>query len=641
MKKFTQRGMLLVFIIIFNIIPTSCTNNNSEIILPGEIANSPETVSGTATERETNVSEVPVVNKALPLSLPLPVLNPSVNEEAVKLQALEKAFIDSDYYQKEQMIPLTITSDLKYYVAYKVRNESMEPENELILIGMPRQLVDLYLVDLEENKAVKIGKTEFAISYAWSEDGKLLSLVSHKSVKILDIGTGSLTEVPMKYETDRVYNTNWGADNRTLYIHLDTVANYYAYDSFSKEMVKTRGGFTDGDVVYRGKSGGKILTSKGERVGTAKGLYLGALPEKLLYADDAIIHDTNQSGILVSYESSNSGDSARYILEVYDTDTGESRILYDEGNIHSAWKIFKASYLKTTGDVIYTTFETDGNGVKYLLVRIRQDGKKTVFQVPSPLYTVTPGESILHFAVFKEGDSCFMDTKSFMFTDDAQSKEFKNSEIRNLMFRALDIYSSETPDIAKIKQVFINSYDNIPQEALENILLEAEKTLYWKFTRLEIGKDITMTVKMKDNGSRAAVVLNKLYSRSPHELVKKEDKWYITGLSTWPESNVRNDVYKACIRYIENEIKTGKVKDKINTPFSKIEVGEIELWAMSMPHRAVYPDAYAKEARVKLIVTLEDGSTKKYMAYFTRRDSGDTWKCSSLGKLSPSLFPGQ
>ena len=59
--------------------------------------------------------------------------------------------------------------------------------------------------------------------------------------------------------------------------------------------------------------------------------------------------------------------------------------------------------------------------------------------------------------------------------------------------------------------------------------------------------------------------------------------------------------------------------------------------AMSEPHRAVNPDA--KEARVKMIVTLNDGSTEKLQAYFSRADSGNAWTFKGLGKLSPGLFP--
>ena len=324
-------------------------------------------------------------------------------------------------------------------------------------------------------------------------------------------------------------------------------------------------------------------------------------------------------------------------MEDYDTNTGEHRVLCSDRNIHSVWKIYKASYLKTTGDVIYTTFETNDIGVKYLLVRIEPDGKKTIIQAPSPLYTATPGENILYFAVFKDGESCLMDTASFKFINDGHGLEFKNSDIRALMFRALNIYSSDTPNIEGIKQIFINTYDPIPQEALENILLEAKNTQYWRFTKLETGKNVTMTLNMDDTGIRASVVLNGLYFRGPHELVKKEDKWYITGFSTWPESKVRNDVYKACTQYVENEIKTGRAGDEIHTQFSKIEVGEIELWAMSDPHRAVFPNA--KEARVKIIVTLKDGSTEKYQAYFSKPDSGNVWVYKGLGKLSTSLFP--
>lgn len=567
---------------------------------------------------------------------------PIISEEAQRLKSLEKTYMDSDYYRKDKLIPLTVSKDFKYFIVYKIRNENMSDQNELILIGMPRQTIDLYRVDLTEKKSVKIGKTEFVISYAWSKDGRRLSLVSHKSVKILDIAAGRLTEVPLKYETDSIYNSNWGPDNRTLYIHLDTVANYYVYNSLSKKMFRTRGHFKEGDIACRGYAGKNILTSLGEQVGTAKGLYLGRESENLLYDGEVIIHDINGSRILVSYNGSDSGNGTGYMLEDYDTVTGERRKLNDEGNIQNGWNIYKASYLKTTGDVIYTTFETNGTGVRYLLVRIGPDGKKTVTQVPSPLYTVTPGENILHFAVFKNGESCLMDIESFKLIDDRHSQEFKNRDIRALMFRALNIYSSETPDIEEIEQVFINTYDRIPQEALENIILEMKNANSWKLPKLEPGKNITMALKQDKGGSSASVVLNELYFRGPHELVRKEGKWYITGFSTWPESKVRNDVYKACSRYIKNEIKkvkAGKAMDEILAQATKIEVGEIELWSMSEPHRAVSPNT--KEARVKIIATLKDGSTEKYQAYFSRRDSGDAWKCEELGKLSAGLFPAQ
>jgi hypothetical protein len=569
----------------------------------------------------------------------------TVSTEALELQALEKGYMASKYYQQERMIPLTVTADHKYFIAYKVSETNMDDENKLILIGMPRQQVDLYRIDLEEGKSTRLGTTEFIISYAWSEDGKLLSLVSHKSVKILDVAAGKLTDVPLRYETDRIYNTNWAPDNHTLNIHLDTVANYYSYDSLSKKMLRTRGGYTEGDVVYRGKAADKILTSIGERVGVADGLYMGEVPAKLIFAQDVIIHDTDRSRILVSREDSGSGGGVVDTLSEYDADTGESRLIYmNNGRGNYQWSVFKASFLKTTGDVIYTIFEIDDSGARYFLVRIEPDGKKSAIQVPSPLYTVTPGESLIHFASFKPGDSCFMDATDFRFIDVAQGKEFDNQEIRDLMYRALDIYSSPEPDTEKIKKVFINSYDSIPQEALENIMLAVGAGV-WSYNRLEIGKSITMTVKMLDKGNAASVALDDLYFWSPHELVKKNGEWFITGFSTWPESKVRKDVYKACSSYIERELKSGKASDVIPSSFSDIEVGEIEMWAMSEPHRAVYSnaDSNASEARVKIVVTLGDehgdGSTQKYLAYFSKRDTGGKWKIKSLGKLSPGLFP--
>ncbi|MGE5614808.1 MAG: hypothetical protein ACM3XR_10425 [Bacillota bacterium] len=650
MKKTVYRGLALSLFIILALTASSCAENNKDV-LPGESGS----ITGQAT-RETatdpsrpdkagaqggtsgsdSLEEASGTKGLAELS---EADNPAADSNIEKLKSLEKAFLASDFYREKQMIPLTVSGDHKYIIAYRVSDESPEKENELILVGMPRQTVDLYLVDLDGNKAQKAGSTGFIISHAWSEDGKLLSLVSYESVTILNVAAGRLKEVPAKYETGRIYNTNWEPDNRTLNIHLDTVANYYSFDSVSGKMLKTRGGFSEGDEVYRGMAGDKILLSKGKRVGVAEDLYIRSgkeEAEKLLFTDDVVIHDINQDRILVCRDNYSSTNRPGYVLEDYDTRTGNSRIIYGGENNQDAGKIFKASYLKTTGDIIYTTFETDENGVKYHMARIGPDGKKSEISVPSPLYTVTPGESILHFAAFKDGDPCFMDTASFQFAGEAEAREFKNKEIRDLMYRALDIYSSDEPDIAKIRQVFVNTYDDIPQEALENILLELETPGYWKYIKPEIGKDLTMTLKYRDNSSAASVTLNQFF-RGPYELVKREGRWYVTGFSTWPDSKERDDVYKACKQYIDETIKAGKAGDVFTTDFSRIDAGEIEFWAMSDPHRAVFP--YATEARVKIIATRDDGSTEKYMAHFSRKDTGGKWKCISLGKLSSSLFP--
>ncbi|AFQ45323.1 hypothetical protein [Desulfosporosinus meridiei] len=605
-------------------------------------------LTSTVSDQAENEGDI-LSTSALSENGPLP------SEEILKLNSLEKTFLDSDFYRKDGMLPLTVTKDQKYFVTYKLNKQSMAAENELILIGMPRQLIELYLVDLSENKAAFLGKTEFVINQAWSEDGARLALVSHKSVKVLDLAKRSLAEVPMKYETD-IYNTSWGLDNRTIYLHLDTTPNYYAYDTYSKQMVKVRGGFQEGDVAYRGKADGGILTSKGERVGVASGLYYGEAAEKQLFAGDVIIHDINHEKILVSCDEDNPEGGARFTLAEYDLKTGASRVLYNEGNLHTVWKIFKASYLKTTGDIIFTTFKLSDTGVKYRLVRIEPKGKETVAEVPSPLYTLTPGENLLHFAAFVNGASCIMDTADFKFSDPGLQQAEQKSDIRDLMLRVLYLYGSESPKLEELKQVFINTYDPIPQEALENIVLETEGLKYWQFIRQEIGKNVTMTLKMKAP-NRAEVILDGKYFRGPHELVEIDGKWYVTGLSTWPDSQARKDVYRACTKFIDTQIKTGQAEadfrqkgiqddyavrtaallNKIRTQSSKIELGEIELWSMSEPHRAVNPDA--KEARVKMIVTLNDGSTEKLQGYFSRADSGDTWIFQGLGKLSPGLFP--
>lgn len=651
---FSKNIFLAVVLSVFLVITASCSVGNAD-------------VSGADRQPSASADEVTAEGSAVKASDYTPenisddaVQTLIISEEALKLQSIEKSFLESDKFVSEHMVPLTFTKDNKKIIAFRVSDENLGDENQLILVGMPRQTVDLFVIDIDGDEIKEIGRLDYILNCSWSQNGRYLSLVSYEAVNILDIETNKLSDVPMQYEKSSVYNTNWEPDNVTLNIHMDKIANYYSYNTSSGKMEKTRGGFADGDIVYRGSAGGIVLASKGERVGVANGLYSGENFERQLYDNDAIIHDTNGSKLLLSNEDRRTDGNWRIILEEYDVSSGKRRTLYDEGGSRSTWRIYKASYIKTTGDVIYTISETDEYGAHYYLIRIAPDGEKTRIEVPSPLYTLTPGENLIHFASFGGRRSDLIAARSFQFLKDfslnmtdlsqpseelqapeeLQGPEFEYSDIRALMYRALDIYSSETPNIEKVKQVFINSYDAVPQEAQENILLEAEKNNLWQYNKLDIGKEITMTVRMSDSGREASVVLDDLYFRGPHQLVKKDGQWFITGLSTWPESKARDDVYGACKKYLNNEIKTGGAKKTFGDQFSDVRVGEIELWSMSEPHRANTPDSHVTEARVKLEVTFADGSSGKFMAYFSKRDTG-SWKCSSIGKLSSGLFPGR
>jgi hypothetical protein len=564
--------------------------------------------------------------KETPALLGKPV---SVNGDLSELQALEREFLESELCRQESLIPLTFTRDRRQCVAYRVLKTPADEENEPILVGMPLRQVDIYIVNIENGKLRKAGTINFVINHAWSSDEKLLALVSQKKVTILDLAEGKLREISLEYAKDHLYNANWSREGHILYIHLDSIANYYAYDVDSRKVLRVRGQFTEEDRVYRGNAGGYELWSKGHQVGVAAGLFSDQQGDKLLYSEEAIVQDIRGNHILVSSEAANPGPGVLYILEDIDLATGEKRQLTSERKYNSGWNLYKASYIKSTGDILYTIFDTVGYEIVYKLICVKPDGSQRELVVPSPLYTLTPGENLLDFATFDKETSYTVNPITLTVNGRETRSDTKTEGIRDIMLQALQIYSSEEPDEEEIRRIFINTYDPIPQEALENILLYKKQPGLWNFERVKLQKHPTLKIKLHENGNRATVAIDPLYFWGPHELVKQDGRWYITGFSTWYGNPERDKVKKVCEKYISSH--------EIVRQAKSVTVGEIEFWAFSDPHRVSPFGEYMAEARVKLVVTLQDGSVGKRQMYVSRKQDGKTWRVKNVGELRPGL----
>lgn len=85
----------------------------------------------------------------------------------------------------------------------------------------------------------------------------------------------------------------------------------------------------------------------------------------------------------------------------------------------------------------------------------------------------------------------------------------------------------------------------------------------------------------------------------PLELIKKDDKWYVMGFSTFPNSKKAKAIRKIAVKYIE-EIRTGVLYDG-KLKGKDIEIVQIQFWRMSEPHLS--PDIdYANYCKVYLNV---------------------------------------
>ncbi len=119
------------------------------------------------------------------------------------------------------------------------------------------------------------------------------------------------------------------------------------------------------------------------------------------------------------------------------------------------------------------------------------------------------------------------------------------------------------------------------------------------------------------------------------ELIKEEQGWLITGISTFPDSKESAEVYKVAADLVkkvqEGSVFEGQLKDKAVT------IGQIQFWSLSSPHKAANID-YANYCKVYL-TTYDNGQKKIYKLILEREGQNNNWKFDSFSdKNLSSLF---
>lgn len=177
-------------------------------------------------------------------------------------------------------------------------------------------------------------------------------------------------------------------------------------------------------------------------------------------------------------------------------------------------------------------------------------------------------------------------------TDSEKAEIFKT--IRNAISVLIKFELTGEKDKTAAKQFFLDTYSpdqwayfDISNLFNDNPTINSNKDLYRLQMELkdlqshdEIKGIISAVVRVSSfTGSGGASIVD--YAL---ELIEKDDNWYVTGLSTFPFSQQRNEVKEIIEEYIndaqEGKIFPGELEDK------EVEIGQIQFWASSLPHLA-------------------------------------------------------
>jgi hypothetical protein len=337
--------------------------------------------------------------------------------------------------------------------------------------------------------------------------------------------------------------------------------------------------------------------------------------------------------------------------------------------------IFNAKIMRSTGDILYTTMNPDLTSSKrYSLVKLNPStGAKKIVQLSSPTFYLSPSEDKLYFIGDYNKNKTTVETAGLSIVqegnerDDADLIGIKTTILK--MFQLDYNFAGSYEEYEnQAQKIYTNTTNPIVQEALENKLIDYKRFNMplptWQKEPVIPPTIVLNSVNMIDD--RASVNIGYFFINSI-ELAKIDEAWMITGFSTHPDSKEVKEIRTIVQKHL-NDIKAKNAKealkywkadrnetdnDDINADSSsdfmkqqqeivedlmktsgsiKMEIGEIELWSDSEPHRAESAQA-ALEAKVKIIISSEN-SSKKYKLVLSKSDRSsftiDSWSIDPL-----------
>ena len=526
--------------------------------------------------------------------------------------------------------PLAVSPDYKLVLAYQLTgNTSSDVINRRVVIGNMVQEINLYVVFTESGESKSLGKYLSLKDFRFDETGKSLAFIDGSSnIFMYNSISGQLQKLVSAEKWNSYYNLSWSKDSKSLIINtrmeFDIASKEFisiAVDSYTP-FIKNK--FSDNSYIVQMKNDdyNDMIAfydfSKKSFTSIANGIFIDSDNSNVIYTKDLM------SG-----------------LNVVNLKTLESK------SIENA-PIYCSYIMKSTGDILYTTLNNDlDSRFRYLLVKINPNSMaKATIKVSTPTFYLSPSEDKLHFISGYSENSIEVNAKDLKVyqnevrTDDSDMYGIKTTLLK--MFQ-LDYKFNDTYERYenKAKEIYTNSYDPLPQEALENKLVDFKRyNLPMPTHQREDHIPPTIYFDQLNVSSTKASVNLGLYYINSVELVKNAENWYITGFSTHLASAEVNDINSIVRKHLndikfknrdeavkywiakeDNDYRSAQrkiVEDLIkNADKLTFEVGEIELWTMSDPHRAESPDR-STNAKVKIIIH-EGNNTVKYKLVLSRQ----------------------
>ena len=571
----------------------------------------------------------------------------------IDIGKIDKSRITNDIQKSETLlqnldkatIPLVFNNNYSLLASIEFGNNKAADEiNKKVITGNFYQFVNLYINSIENGKKVLIGEFLNPKDYSFDEGGNNFAFVDgNNSVYIYNVVSEKLK---MIVEGKKNYNhstVSWSkdgsrivVDNRSVYDVASSQLISVAVDSYTPFVLKNFG--EDFYLVSMRNNDYQDMLSlydyKSRSFKTlANGIYCDSDFMSLLY-----IRNDNKA------------------LSLLNLKTMENQII--ERN-----PVYSSAILKQNGSIVYTIQNKNQDSFKrYQLVVYSPETKQRIkFDIETPSFYLSTSSDKLTFISAYSDSRLVKETKVFSNTsysyqyDEADLNEIKN--VISKMFILDYAYLGDFVSYEKLaKEIYANSYDPLPQEALENKLLDFKRynqVLPPNQKKSGLPYELTYN-EISINKNKASIKIDNYWTNSV-ELEKISNKWKIIGFSTHPNSislaKIRytvsghlSDIKKKnvddALRYWSDEKYSIFSDDQIKLVKSimdrvskySISIGEVEFWNSLDDHRSDSVSS-SDTAKVKILFHSVE-SDMKYKLILKKNESGNfeifSWNADPL-----------
>lgn len=510
-------------------------------------------------------------------------------------------------------IPLVFNPSYSLLASFELSNNKASDEiNRKVISGSYYQFVNIYINSMENGKKTLIGEFLNPKDYSFDEEGTNFAFVDgNNSVYIYSTST-NLLKIIVEGKKNYVHSSvSWSKDGKRIIID-----NRSVYDVSSGQLISVA---VDSFIPFIRKNFGEDF-------------YMVSMKNND-YQDMISIYDYKSK----SFKSLTNGVycDSDFMSLLYMRNDNKALSLLNlktmETQIVERNRVFSSAILKQSGAIVYTMQNENQDSVKryQLVVYSPETKQKTMYAIESPSFYLSPASDKLTFIPAYSASRLVKETKAFSNTSYVYQNDDENlMGIKNVIANMFLLDYRFLGDFAeyekKALEIYANSYDPVPQEALENKLLDFKRfsePLPPNQKKFGAPTEITFNY-LSILGNKASVKIDNYWTNSI-ELEKIANRWKIVGFSTHPDSvalekiryivsthlsDIKENRRTQATRYWSDEKYSNfsdeqlKIVKSILAEAGKysISIGEVQFWNSIDSHLSDDTDT-ADTAKVKII----------------------------------------